>query len=138
MKLKTIITIAFAIICFATFGQTTKGKLYKTDHWADIKRKGGWVNAMDNPTYEKVEILKTSKQIKVTFGTKVYNYTIVSEKIFSEVMMNYTVTLNGKNYTLRIADMENGTHAVTLDDGITKDGVWMVSDIKDISTIDVK
>ncbi|MFN0188676.1 MAG: hypothetical protein ACKVQV_08240 [Bacteroidia bacterium] len=132
MKNKIVLSFLFAFLCFLAFAQTTKGTLYKSDHWADIKGKGGFAKAMNNPTYEKVEILKTDKNIKVTFGTKVFNYIIVSSKQFSSVKMDYTVTLKGKTFLLSIADMQNGTYAVNID------GNWMVSDITNFTTVDIK
>lgn len=114
------------------------GTLYKADRWANIKGKGDWAKAMDNPTIEKVEILKTSEAIKVTFGTKVYNYIIVSENKFSEVKMDYSVTLNGKGCTLSILDYSKSAIANLRNKGtysVNIEGVWMVSDIKDVSIL---
>ena len=87
---------------------------------------------MENPTYENVEILKTAKNIKVTFGNKVYNYSIISEKQFSSVKMDYTVTLNNNTYELSICKFSNGTYGVVID------GIFTVNDITDVKTIDVK
>lgn len=110
--------------------------IYRANHWADIKTKGDWAKAMDEPVMEKVEIIKTNEAIKVTFGAKVYNYLIVSENKFSEVKMDYLVTLNGKKYTISIMDFNKsalpnlknkGTYSVNIE------GTWMVSDIKDVS-----
>ena len=80
MNKKNNIFLSFILVflSLAAFSQTTKGILYKSDHWADSKGKGGFVEAGDNHAYEKVEMLRTDKYIKTTFGTKVYNYTIVS------------------------------------------------------------
>lgn len=124
--MKKIFSVVLMLMCISSFAQQT---LYKTDHWADSKGKGGFVNAMENPTYEKVQVSKSSKNIKVTFGTKVYNYIIVSEKKFSDMQMMYSVTLNGKSFTISIANMPDGTTSIGID------GVWFIPDIKDISTI---
>ncbi len=132
MKLKSIITIAFAIICFASFSQSAKGTLYKQNRWEDVKGKGSWDKAMDNPTYEKAEVLKTSKNIKVTLGTKVYNYVIISEKKFSDMLMIYSTTLNGKNFDIGICKNFDGTISIDIDD------IWCVPDITNISTTEIK
>jgi hypothetical protein len=123
--------IAILTITVANAQTKVKGTLYKSDHWADIKGKGDWATAMDNPTKEKVEILVTEKYIKVTFGSKVSNYKVVSKNRFSSVKMDYNVSLNGKSYLISIADMPDGTKAI----GIEK--TWMVADISDISEIEV-
>ncbi len=110
--------------------------LYKTNHWADIKGKGDFVKAMEEPIMEKVEILKTNKEIKVTFGTKVYNYIIVSENKFSAVKTEYVATLNGRKYTLNIMDYNKSAVPNPRNKGlysINIEGVWMVPDIKDVS-----
>jgi hypothetical protein len=127
-----IIVVALTSIAFNTFGQTNKGILYKSDHWADLKGKGDWAKAWDNPTYEKVEILKTDKNIKVTFGAKVYNYSIISSNKSSDVLTQYTTTLNGNTYIISIADMMDGTYSLSIDN------IWQVI-VKnnDITTIDV-
>lgn len=131
MKSKLLLSILITFLSFSAFSQT-KGTLYKSGQWADIEGKGSWVKAMENPTYEKVEILKTEKFIKVTFGTKVYNYQIVSSKKFSSVKMDYTVKLDGKTYTLSISDMQDGTYAINID------SVWMVANIRDIKTVEIE
>lgn len=123
--------IAILTITVASAQTKVKGTLYKSDHWADIKGKGNWATAMDNPTKEKVEILVTEKYIKVTFGTKVSNYKVVSKNRFSAMKMDYNVTLNGTSYLISIADMPNGTKAI----GIEK--TWMVADITDVAEVEV-
>ncbi len=134
MKIRneTFFSFIFAFICISTFGQTTKGTLYKTDHWSDIKGKGDWAIAMDNPTYEKVEILQTDNYIKVTFGIKVYNYKIISFSKYSDFMMNYNVSLNNKTYVMSISIDDDGTNTINIDNE------FMVADIKDVSKIDNK
>jgi hypothetical protein len=132
MNAKLLITFIVIFIATAASAQTAKGTLYKSGQWADIAGKGGFAKAMENPTYEKVEIYVTDKYIKATFGAKIYNYTIISSKRFSSVKMDYTVSLNGKTYILSVSDMMDGTYAINID------GVWMVSDIRDIKTVDAK
>lgn len=119
--MKNFITVFFFAFTFSCFSQTTK--TYKADQWYDIKGKGGFVNAMNNPTREKVEISKDDKQIKVLFGAKTFIYKITSSNKFSEVKTDYTVKLKEKTYTLSISKMPDGTIAVGID------GQWMVSDI---------
>lgn len=117
------------LITTATTMTSSNGKLYKANQWLDIKGKGGWATAFDNPTIEKVEILQTDKNFKVTFGTSERNYKIISSKIFSAMMTNYEVSYNGAMYVIAISKMPNGTI------GINIDGIWQVLDIKDISTV---
>lgn len=106
----------------------SKGKLYKANQWLDTKAKG-WAYAFDNPTVEKVEILQTDKNFKVTFGKIERNYKIISTRAVSAAMTNYDVTLNGIVYVIAVTKMPNGTI------GINIDGTWQVLDIIDISTV---
>jgi hypothetical protein len=130
MKKRIITAFILAFLSFTSFAQTSNGTLYKSDHWADIKGKGGWAAAEDNPTYEKVEILQSDKNFKVTFGTKVFIYSIASSKQFSSAKMDYTITLKGKTYLLSIVKMPDGTFAIGID------GIWMVSNITTIEKAD--
>lgn len=132
MHTKIIFTSLLIAFSFVLYGQST-GTLYKHDEWGDeIKYDGNLVKTMQNMNHENVEILKTDKYIKTTFGNKVNNYKIISSNKFSDVKMDYTVTLNGKKYILSIADMQDGTYAI----GINK--TWFVKNITDISTVDIK
>lgn len=89
MKLKNfLLTATLMLLVVASLGQT-KGILYKSGEWLNIKAKGGWAKAMKDPNYEKVEILQTDKNFKVTLGSKTYNYKIISSNRFSEVMMQH-------------------------------------------------
>lgn len=132
MHTKFFFTFLLIVFSFTVFGQTT-GTLYKNDRWGDqAKYDGSIVKAMQNMNYENVEILKTDKFIKTTFGNKVNNYKIIAGKKFSDVKIDYTVTLNNKEYILSIADMPDGTVAIGIN------STWFVKDITDISTIKIK
>ena len=126
MKSKILFLLVITNFVSATFAQSTKGTLYKSDHWADIKKYGSWAKASDNPIHEKVEILLTEKNFKVTFGIKVYNYAIISSKPFSQYKMDYKVTLNEKKYVIAVALMPDGTTTIGIE------GVWLVEDVQDI------
>lgn len=111
--------------------------IYRAAYWADVKGKNDWAKAMEQPIMEKVEIIKSNEVIKVTFGTKTYKYIIVSEKKVSEVSVQYLVTLDNKKYTINIMDLSkseftnsrtNGTHTINIE------GVWMVPEIRDVTT----
>ncbi len=108
-----------------------KGTLYKTDKWADVKGKGDWVTAMDNPTHEKVEIFVTEKYIKVTFGIKIYKYAIVSKTRFSQMKIDYNVTLNGQPFLLSISEMPDKSKAINIDD------IWTVSEITNVTEVEL-
>ena len=128
--MKKLILISIVMTCFMTNSFTqnkVKGTLYKSDSWADIR--GGFVNAMENLIYEKVEVFLTDKYIKVTFGTKVSNYLIVSKKRFSEVRMDYKVTQGSKSFVLSIATMPLGMTAIVIEK------VWFIPEVKSISEI---
>ena len=132
--MKKLVFLSFFIILIITVANAqtkVKGTLYKSGNWADIKGNGDWATAMDNPIKEKVEILVTEKNIKVTFGKKVSNYKVVSKKRFSEMKLDCNVTLNGKPYLISIADMPDGTKAIEIEN------IWMVADIIDISEVEV-
>ncbi len=106
---KIILFIVFAYFYLLTLAQTSNSILYKSDHWADIKGKGSFAKAMDNPTYEKVEIIKTEKNFKVTFGTKKYNYAIISSKSFSEKKMDFQYLYRCLEF--RTTQSMGGSHA---------------------------
>lgn len=128
-------TIFFAVLlsffCISAFGQS-KATIYKADQWANIEEKGSWVNAMENPTKEDVEILISDTTIKATFGSDVRNYKIISESRFSTMRYDYKVKRDEETYTLSITNQPNGTYAINIE------GKWMVFDITDKSTLDVE
>ena len=130
--MKKLILISIVMTCFMTNALSqnkVKGTLYKADSWADIIANGGFIKALDSPTYEKVEVFLTEKYIKVTFGTKISNYVIVSTKKFSESKMDYTVTKDSKTYVLSIAIMPTGKTAINIEK------VWFIPEVKNITEI---
>jgi len=131
-KLILLCTLMIFIMTSAFSQNKVKGTLYEADYWADIKGKGSWAIAMDNPTYEKVEVFLTEKYIQVTFGTKTSKYLVLSKKKFSEFKMDYNVTLDSKTYVLSIAIMPGGSTAINID------GLWMIPKIKTTSEIEVE
>lgn len=132
MKTKFIcFATTFLLLTVVSFGQT-KGTLYKAEKWLDIKGKGSWAKANISPTVEKVEILQTDKNIKVTFGTKVYNYKIVSSEtsVSSSGNTKYNVALKGKSGVIYVLKMFDDSIIIKYDND------WQVSDPA-ISTVDI-
>lgn len=132
--MKKLILIGIVMTCIMTNAFTqnkVKGTLYKAESWADIIGKGGFIKALENLTYEKAEVLLTEKYIKVTLGTKISKYQIISKKKFSDVKMDYSVTLGGKNYVLSIAIMPTGTTAINIEKN------WFIPEVKSISEIEI-
>jgi hypothetical protein len=133
MSVKLIYCTALLMLVvgdFTTVAQSTlkeQKTVYRADNWFDIKGKGGFAKAADNPTYEKVEIIKTDTKFTVTLGAKVYNYLIVSSKPFSEFRTDYNVTLNGRNYVLIMGLSLNGITVFNVE------GIWLVPETKDIT-----
>ncbi len=137
---KAILICSVILSCLTiSFAQTkVKGVLFKSDRWADIKGKGDWATAGDNPTFEKVEILITDKYVKATFGSKVFNYKIISTNQFSEVRMDYNVTLNGKPYLIFLIVMPAGPiFGPTGSIAISIENIWEVSDIHESTEVEV-
>ncbi len=116
MKHRVIIYCLIILFPFLAYSQNTRETLYRSDHWLDIKGKGDLIQANNDPIYEKVEILKMERKIKVTFGKKVYDYKILSAKRYSSVMMNYSVTLNGKHFVLSIGTIDKGMYGIEIKD----------------------
>ena len=132
MNLKTyLLSSTLMLFILASFGQT-KGTLYKSGQWLDIKGKGGFVKAYKDPTYEKVEILQTDKKFMVNLGSKTYNYKIISSTLFSDVQMRYNVSLNDKTYEIQVSEQGPNTFSIGIE------GEWMVVPITNIITVDVK
>lgn len=124
-KTVTCIAILVMLLTNATIAQNVQKEgysIYKSDHWADTKGKGGFAKAMESPMQEKVEIRVSDKNIKVTLGIKVYKYAVVSSSPFSEYRMDYNVTHNGKSFVLAIAILPDNRTAIGIE------GMWMVPD----------
>ena len=70
--MRLLITLMLALTGLSLHGQSSeKGTLYIAEFWIDYKgNNNDFVKAMKNRKFEKVEILKTEKFIKVTFATK--------------------------------------------------------------------
>ena len=125
-----LLTAAFTPLAFASFGQA-KTIVYKCGQWLDTKTKG-FANAYRDPTYEKVEILQTQRKFKVTFGSKMYDYTIVSSNRFSNVQTRYNVIRNGKSYLLAVSENSPETYSIGIDEE------WIVYPISNVSIVDAK
>lgn len=131
MKNKILITsFSLLLLTLSSFSQSI-GVLYKSDKWLDIKSRGSWAKAMRDPTIENVEILRTDKFIKVSLGTKIYNYEIISYSDFSKERTDYKVSLNGNNYSMGFLNWD-GLIAIGIDD------IWMAYNITDVSSIILK
>lgn len=138
---KTILLLIATIFLTALAYTQTRGTLYRANQWIDCNEMGGKFNpalfdkAMENPIFEKVEILVTDKFIKATFGTKIYKYSILSikEKSASEVT-TYFVSLGNKKYELSISDMS----LINQGTAIGLEGYWFVFGIKNIQQVQLK
>lgn len=132
MKLKTFLFAVYLhLFTLVSFGQT-KATLYKASQWADVKGKGSFGKAMDNPTKEKAEVLLTIKNIKVTLGVKTYVYKLVSFYRYSAVQWRYSVILDGKNYEISISEHSPENYSIIIDKE------WAIYPITDVSAVETK
>lgn len=114
--MKIILTFLFATIYFSSFSQTPANGIYKSDRWLNIKDQG-LQYATYHPTMDSVKIEKTDTDIKVTFGTTIHDYSIVSVDHF----INYNVLLDGVSYRIGMVPVMGGSRWT-----ISCEGVWMV------------
>ncbi len=135
-----------ALTGLSLHGQSSeKGTLYIAEFWIDYKgNNNDFVKAMKNRKFEKVEILKTEKFIKVTFGTKVSKYLIKSSNPFSQARLDCNVVSNNIEYTLSIIDMTiikpdaEFHYMISFSKkGDTDNSIWSVSQIKESQEVNI-
>lgn len=121
--MKQIILIFTLSVIFITpvFSQTFT---YKSNKWGNTKLYKKWATACDNPTYEKVIIMKSSKMIKATFGKKTLVYNIESEDRTKPNQISYNVKMDTKRYIIKIMDLGGMYHIIC-------DNEWAVIEISD-------
>jgi hypothetical protein len=106
MKVSTFLFITIlSCIGSDSFAQN-KWVNYKSNNWFDYKNKG-FVDAQEHPTNENAEITITDKSIKVVLGKKVLNYEKISMNEFSDVRLDYVVSLNGKKTKISKSTMHD-------------------------------
>lgn len=113
---KLILALSIFITTFSSgLCQDKTGYLYESNEWNDIKGKGDWAKAMDNPTKEYTRILIASDSLIVKLGKKQFRYSISKIEKASDMMTNYHVTLGSSKNILYVGRLPDGKYLVGIE-----------------------